>query len=116
SVFLLCVPAACMGATFPIASRWMVRMSSTAARDAGGLYGANTIGAAGGAILAGFALIPAMGLRGTTFVGVALNVIAAAGAWFIAKRATGEVATAKVATAKRATAEAVALQTSRHKW
>ena len=31
SVLLLCVPAACMGATFPIASRWMVRMASTAA-------------------------------------------------------------------------------------
>jgi spermidine synthase len=87
SVFLLCVPAACMGATFPIASRWMVRLSSTAARDAGGLYAANTLGAAGGAILAGFVLIPAMGLRGTTFVGVALNVIAAAGAFIIARQA-----------------------------
>jgi spermidine synthase len=107
SMLLLCIPAACMGATFPIASRWMVRMSSTAARDAGGLYAANTLGAAAGAILAGFVLIPAMGLRGTTLVGVALNVIAAAGAWLIAQRATGEVATAKVATAR-----SVALQTN----
>jgi spermidine synthase len=85
SVLLLCVPAACMGATFPIASRWMVRMASTAAQDAGGLYAANTLGAAGGAVLAGFVLIPALGLQGTTFVGVALNVIAAAGAWIIAR-------------------------------
>ena len=36
SVLLLCVPAACMGATFPIASRWIVRTASTAAQDAGG--------------------------------------------------------------------------------
>ncbi len=85
SVLLLCVPAACMGATFPIASRWMVRMASTAAQDAGGLYAANTLGAAAGAVLAGFVLIPAMGLQGSTFVGVALNVIAAAGAWIIAR-------------------------------
>jgi spermidine synthase len=85
SVLLLCVPAACMGATFPIASRWMVRMASTAAQDAGGLYAANTLGAAAGAVLAGFVLIPAMGLQGTTFAGAALNVIAAAGAWVIAK-------------------------------
>lgn len=85
SVLLLCVPAACMGATFPIASRWMVRMASTAAQDAGGLYAANTLGAAGGAVLAGFVLIPALGLQGTTFAGVALNVIAAAGAWVIAR-------------------------------
>ena len=71
SVLLLCVPAACMGATFPIASRWIVRTASTAAQDAGGLYAANALGAAAGAVMAGFALIPALGLRGTTFVGVA---------------------------------------------
>ena len=91
SVGLLCVPAACMGATFPIASRWMVRMASTAAQDAGALYAANTLGAAAGAILAGFALIPALGLSGTTYVGMTLNVIAAAGAWLIARTATADV-------------------------
>ncbi len=86
SVLLVSVPAACMGATFPIASRWIVRTASTAARDAGGLYAANTLGAAAGAILAGFWLIPLLGLRGTTLVGVGLNVIAAAGAWMIRAR------------------------------
>jgi len=90
SVILLCVPAACMGATFPIASRWIVRTATTAAQDAGGLYAANTLGAAAGAVLAGFALIPALGLRGTTFVGVALNLIAAAGAWMLVSRAATE--------------------------
>ena len=86
SVLLLSVPAACMGATFPIASRWMVRSATSAAGDAGGLYAMNTLGAAIGAVLAGFVLIPALGLRGTTFVGVALNLIAAAGALWIAKQ------------------------------
>ncbi|MFM8535716.1 MAG: fused MFS/spermidine synthase, partial [Acidimicrobiia bacterium] len=85
SIVLLCIPAACMGATFPIASRWMVRTAATAAQDAGGLYAANTLGAAAGAVLAGFILIPALGLQGTTFAGVVLNLIAAAGAWWIAK-------------------------------
>ena len=85
SVLLLCVPAACMGATFPIASRWMVRGASTAAQDAGAMYSLNTLGAAAGAVLAGFWLIPALGLRGTTLVGVALNAIAAAGAYAIAR-------------------------------
>lgn len=109
SVVLLCVPAACMGATFPIASRWMVRMASTAAQDAGGLYAANTLGAAAGAVLAGFVLIPALGLQGTTFVGVALNVIAAAGAWAIAKNAIGAEAADSAVSA--AAAKAAALQT-----
>ena len=84
SVLLLCVPAACMGATFPIASRWMVRSASLAARDAGGLYAANTLGAAAGAVAAGFFLIPALGISGATWIGVALNIVAAGGAWWIA--------------------------------
>jgi len=96
SVLLLSIPSACMGATFPIASRWIVRASSTAARDAGGLYAANTLGAAAGAVLAGFWLIPALGLRGTTLAGVALNVIAAAGAWMIARKVNETAATPSV--------------------
>ncbi|MEP6782119.1 MAG: fused MFS/spermidine synthase [Acidobacteriota bacterium] len=94
SVLLLSIPAACMGATFPIASRWMVRAASSAAREAGGLYASNTLGAAGGAILAGFVLIPALGLRGTTMVGVVLNVLAASGAWMIAARSSESAASA----------------------
>lgn len=85
AVLLLCVPAACMGATFPIASKWMVRDATRAARDAGGLYASNTLGAAAGAVIAGFLLIPSLGLRGTTLVGVALNVVAAIGAFAIAR-------------------------------
>lgn len=87
SVVLLAVPAAAMGATFPIASRWMVRAAASAAQDAGGLYAANTLGAAAGAVLAGFVLIPALGLSGSTWVGVALNVAAAAGAFALARSA-----------------------------
>lgn len=89
AVLLLCIPAACMGATFPVASRWMVRSAGTAAQDAGALYAVNTLGAASGAILAGFMLVPAIGLRGSTFVGVVLNLIAGGGAWLIASRAIG---------------------------
>ena len=100
SVLLLSIPAACMGATFPIASRWMVRAASSAAREAGGLYAANTLGAAAGAVLAGFALIPALGLRGTTFVGVVLNVLAAAGAWAIAAGAEPETGNREPGTEK----------------
>ncbi|MDP2389873.1 MAG: fused MFS/spermidine synthase, partial [Acidobacteriota bacterium] len=88
SVMLLAVPAAAMGATFPIASRWMVRGAAHAAQEAGGLYAANTLGAAIGALLAGFVLIPSLGLSGSTWVGVALNVAAAAGAFVIARSAT----------------------------
>src|SRR5687768_6327301 len=113
SVGLLCVPAACMGATFPIASRWMVRMASTAAQDAGALYAANTLGAAVGAILAGFSLIPALGLNGTTYVGMTLNVIAAAGAYLIARNVPDQATASTSALRATADKKAIALQTSR---
>ena len=87
SVALLGIPAAAMGATFPIASTWIAARAGSAA-DAGMLYGANSAGAAAGAIGAGFWLIPAVGLRGTVFIGVALNIAAAAGALWLARHDT----------------------------
>jgi spermidine synthase len=87
SLLLLSVPAAAMGATFPIASRWFVPAAGRAAQDAGALYAANTIGAALGALVAGFVLLPRLGLVGATWIGVALNIAAAGGAWMIARQA-----------------------------
>jgi spermidine synthase len=81
SLVLLCIPAAAMGATFPIAAAWFADQrarGSSSAAEAGVLYAANTSGAALGAIAAGFFLIPALGLRGTTWIGVALNLLSAA--------------------------------------
>lgn len=77
SLFLLATPTAAMGATFPIASRWFVRGATRAAVDAGWLYAVNTMGAALGAVFAGFLLLPALGLRHTIRVGVVLNLAAA---------------------------------------
>lgn len=91
ALVLLALPAAAMGATFPIAARWFVPDANRAAREAGVLYSANTIGAAIGAVVAGFVLLPAMGLFGATWIAVALNGAAAAGAWRLAAR-TGAAA------------------------
>ena len=92
SAALLAVPAAAMGATFPIAASWFVERIAgptqgaiaRSSAEAGILYAANTAGAAAGAIAAGFWLIPAVGVRGTTWIGVALNAAAAVGAlWLV---------------------------------
>ncbi len=85
---LLGLPAAAMGATFPVAVSWFTgqtahepqRTPTLAATDAGILYAANTAGAAAGALAAGFWLIPAYGVRISTWSAVGLNVLAAAGA------------------------------------
>lgn len=82
SLLVLGLPAAAMGGTFPIAASWFAGRS---AADTGILYAANTTGAAVGAICAGFWLIPSLGLRGTTWIGVALNVAAAAGALWLSR-------------------------------
>ena len=84
SLALVFVPAAAMGITFPLAIRWFAGSASNAGRDAGGLYALNTAGAAAGALLTGFVLIPAIGLRATMFVGIGLNLTAATVAWLVA--------------------------------
>jgi spermidine synthase len=83
----LTVPTLAMGATFPMAVRALEAPGRT---RAGEVYAANTLGAAIGAALAGFVLLPAFGLRGTTFVGIALNLAAAIG-FFTLSRARAAV-------------------------
>src|SRR5437762_716614 len=84
SVALIAIPAAAMGASFPVGVV-AIRDPEAGIRDpgsqtAGELYAANTFGAALGAALTGFVLLPALGLLGTTVVGVGLNAVAATGA------------------------------------
>src|SRR5262249_2471211 len=50
------------------------------------LYGINTLGAALGALLTDFALVPVLGLLATQLVAVALNGVAGAGAYALAAR------------------------------
>ncbi|MGE3887383.1 MAG: fused MFS/spermidine synthase [Vicinamibacterales bacterium] len=100
SLLLLSLPAAAMGATFPIASRWMVRGPASVSADAGRLYAANTLGAAAGALGAGFVLLPSLGLAGATAAGVVLNAAAATGAWWMAARIAAPDAPAAVEAAR----------------
>jgi spermidine synthase len=86
AMFVVGVPAAAMGATFPVAARWIVDRAERAGAAAGGLYAANTVGAAVGASAAAFLLIPALGLRTSGLVAAALNVVAAGTALLIAAR------------------------------
>ena len=91
-VVLVAVPAVAMGATFPVVARWYVPDAAAATKDAGALYAANTVGAALGALMAGFVLLPTYGLRLTTWTGVALNLLVAAAAWRLARRPDAAVA------------------------
>ncbi|MFN7917350.1 MAG: tetratricopeptide repeat protein [Vicinamibacterales bacterium] len=68
------LPAAVLGVTFPLA----VTISPSRAVTA---YSANTAGAAFGALLSGFVLLPTLGLRMTMACGVAASCGAAVTAW-----------------------------------
>lgn len=72
---LILVPTACMGATLPMLARHATRGSRDDAVPVGWLYGINTFGAVLGTLCAAFVLLPWLGLRGTTFVGVAINLV-----------------------------------------
>ena len=82
------IPALALGATFPLAAHWFVRHPEQVGRAGGALYAVNSAGAALGALAAGFILIPAVGLSGTTLVGVAAGGLAVAGALLVMRMAT----------------------------
>ena len=68
-----------LGMTFPVMCAGLIRWQpATSGRVIGGLYFFNSIGAAGGALLATFALVPSAGLPGAMTVAGALNLLIAA--------------------------------------
>ena len=83
------LPSLALGATFPLAIRWYASGSAEPAREGGALYFVNTVGAAIGALVAGFVLIPTLGISGTTRVGMAGSALAAVLVWVLLRRGPG---------------------------
>jgi spermidine synthase len=74
-----------MGMSLPVLTRHLVRTDPDIGERVARLYGLNTLGAVAGSVLSGYVLIELLGLRGTTFVAVALNIGAGAGAVLISR-------------------------------
>lgn len=74
ALFLL-PPTILMGATLPVLVRWYTRDLRGSGKPVSSLYAVNTFGAAAGVALAGFYLIPRVGLLATIFVAVAMNYL-----------------------------------------
>lgn len=74
---MVMLPALALGATFPLAIRYFAASGRAAARRSAMLYATNTAGAAGGAVLAGFVLIPTFGVTLSTDTGMAASVVSA---------------------------------------
>jgi spermidine synthase len=76
-----------MGGTLTLLIRYAVRAELAASGwNVSLLYGVNTAGAAAGAFLTDFYLVPAAGLLVTQLVAVALNLLAGGGAWLLSRR------------------------------
>jgi spermidine synthase len=77
-------PTMMMGATLPAVARW-VDLSPSGISRLGYLYGANTLGAVVGCLLAGFYLLRVHDMHTATFLAVALNAAVATGAVVLAR-------------------------------
>src|SRR3954454_13289576 len=76
-------PTILMGASLPAAARWIEATPEGRSR-VGLLYGANTIGAVGGCLIAGFYLMRMHNVQVSTFAAAALNVVVGLGALWLA--------------------------------
>ena len=113
AVLLVMTPAIALGATFPLAVRWFASGAPDRARRSGVLYAANTLGAAAGALLAGFVLIPALGVWRTTLCGVAAGVVSATLALTAARLSASRAEDGDVADEDAGTLPAAAPDTAR---
>ena len=72
---LILIPTSFMGATLPLLARHVVRRDEELGQKIGMLYAINTAGAVLGTMTAAFVLMPSIGLRATTWVGAAANLL-----------------------------------------
>ena len=75
SAALLALPTTLMGATLPLLSRFTTQRLESMGRDLGRLYALNTLGAALGAALTGFLLVPSLGVQTTLWAAAGANLL-----------------------------------------
>lgn len=86
SFLALLVPTTLMGGTLPVLAKLLERSGGRIGVKTGLLYGINTVGAVVGTAVAGFWLIPALGMQISTGIAIAFN-LAVTGLAFIIQRA-----------------------------
>ncbi|MDP2168182.1 MAG: fused MFS/spermidine synthase [Thermodesulfovibrionales bacterium] len=75
SAAIMLVPTTLMGATFPIVSKRLTRQMDEMGRRVAMAYSLNTLGAIFGSLSAGFLLIPAIGIKWSSFSAGCLNIL-----------------------------------------
>lgn len=87
---VLLIPTTLMGGTLPVLSRFLVNKKDSLGLNIGALYSVNTLGAVLGCFITGFLLIEALGVRGATYLAVAINIGVGAVSILLAMRSGDE--------------------------
>jgi spermidine synthase len=87
SCLMLLVPTTMMGATLPILSSALLHSSGRNSNSVTRLYACNLAGAIFGTLMAGFFLLPMLGVRTTILIAATMNVIIGVTAVFAERRA-----------------------------
>ncbi len=83
---LLVVPSALMGATYPALCQSLIHSAKDVDARLGWIYGLNTLGAAAGALGAGFVMIELLGSRGSVTAANAINLTVGGVALLLARK------------------------------
>ena len=75
SCAMLLVPTTLMGATLPLLSAALLRTTGPASTSVTRLYTRNLAGAICGSLLAGFVLLPLIGVRATIYIAALINIV-----------------------------------------
>ena len=108
SFAVLLLPTALMGSTLPLVLKSALGGSRDVGQRIGLLYGINTTGAIVGAVLAGFVLVPGIGLQAAFRLAAALNALIGIAALVASMKADGRLGEAALPTAETSPAAAAA--------
>ena len=90
SFLILAIPTTMMGITLPLLTAAVSGRDRSAGTNVSLLYSLNTLGAMSGTLLAGYRLIPAIGIQNSFFFAASVNVIVGAVALWLAQRVKGQ--------------------------
>lgn len=86
TLIILFLPTSLLGATFPLLLRGVIPTIGIAGRKVSDFYAMNTFGAASGVLIAGFVLIPQIGLHSSTFLAGTVSILAGIAAIILSAR------------------------------
>lgn len=90
SFLILMIPTTLMGATWPVVNKAYIRHIERIGKGTGTLYSVNAFGAIIGSWMAGFVLIPWLGIRGSSTFAAVINLVVGILIFLISRKREGQ--------------------------